>query len=223
MSGKLEGVGRHHAIVVIGGGDQGRGVTGTGLEIVQGRIPQQGAKHILAVRGRAVIVGPARAGGKGVVAQHVHHPDRRQRDLKQIGALSHHRANQQAAVGAAAQRQFLLAGVALVKKILGRGHEVVENVLLSLPGAGEMPGLAILATAANIGHGVNSAQAQPRGHGGAEARPQADIKAAVAIQQGGRAAVARHAPGVSDQHGNARAVSGGVKHLLGHKIVRGEA
>ena len=68
---KFEGMCGHHAIIVIPGGNQRGWVTCAGLQIVQGRITEQGFEHLAAVITSAVIKRPASTGRKGVIAQHV--------------------------------------------------------------------------------------------------------------------------------------------------------
>ena len=58
-----------------------------------------------------------------------------------------HRADEQAAVAAAADGQLRRRGVFLANKVLGRGDEVVEDVLLPLLGARQVPRLAELPAA----------------------------------------------------------------------------
>ena len=79
---------------------------------------------------RAVVVDPVAAGGELVEAQHVHHADGRQAGAEQVGPLRHARADEQAAVAAALDGQLVGLRVLVGDQPLGRGDEVVEDVLL---------------------------------------------------------------------------------------------
>ena len=216
--GKLEGVGRHHPIVVIRRGHQGRGVADPGPDVVQGRVALQVVEHRLAVGAGAVVIGPARPGGEGVVAQHVEHPHRRQGDPHQIRPLGHHGPHQQTAVGATSDRQPIGAGVALGLEVLGRRDEIVEHVLLVLLGARQVPGLAVLAAPAQVGHRIDAPQIQPVGYRHAEARGQAHVEAAIAVEDGRVAAIEFQPLAVADDERHPGAVLALVEALLGDVI-----
>ena len=79
-------VGRHHAVVVVGGGDQRCRVANPCLDVVQGRKSQQ-VPELLRVVARPVFGHPAPANGKGMETQHVHHAHGRQGYFKQVGPL----------------------------------------------------------------------------------------------------------------------------------------
>ena len=78
---------------------------------------------------------------------------------------------------------------------LGRGDEVVEDVLLLLEHPGLVPGVAVLAAAAQVRQGVDAARLEPGEEGGAEARRLADVEAAVAVEE--RRVACRRASGPS--------------------------
>ena len=82
-----------------------------------------------------------------------------------------------------------------------------------------MPGLAVLAAAAQVGRHINAALLQPGDAAHAEARVHADVEAAVGIEDGGIFAVEFNAFFVYDEHGRLRAVLAGIEHLLGHVVV----
>ena len=67
---------------------------------------------------------------------------------------------EQAAVRAALDRQVLGRGPALLDQPLGRGDEVVEDVLLLAEHAGLVPVLAVLAAAAQVRDRVDAAALQ---------------------------------------------------------------
>lgn len=72
--GEFEAVRRHHPVVVIGGGDQRRGIRRALLEIMQRGIRQQG-REILRVVRRAKFRSPRPADGELVETQHVQDAD----------------------------------------------------------------------------------------------------------------------------------------------------
>ncbi len=218
---ELERVGRHHAVVVVGGGDQGGRVAHARLQVVERRVRLQVPELGRVVAG-AVLHGPAPPNRELVEAEHVHDAHRRQGDLVKLGALGHASAHEQPAVGAAGDGQPLRRGVFFADQVLGRGDEVVEHVLLLFAHAGLVPALAVLAAAPQVGHGVDAAAFQPEHHRGAERRGHAGVEAAVGVQVGGVVAGERQALLVHDEHGNLRAVLRGVKHLLGLEAGRVE-
>ena len=55
-------------------------------------------------------------------------------------------------------------------KPLAAGDEVIEDILLAEPGAGEVPFAAVLAAAAQVRHGEDAAAFQPHGAGDRETR-----------------------------------------------------
>ena len=70
---------------------------------------------------------------------------------EEVGPLGQARADEQAAVAAAADRQAGRARVAVGDEPLGGGDEVVEHVLLVGLHPGLVPVLAVLAAAAQVG------------------------------------------------------------------------
>ena len=186
---ELEAVRRDHAVVVVGCGDHRGGVFGAVLEVVErGVAVEVGEVDLAAVRA-AVLRDPAPADRELVVAQHVHHAHCRKGHLGQVGALGHGGADQQAAVGAAGDGQAVVAGVALTDEVFARGDEVVKDVLLLQQHAGLVPVLAELATAAQVGHGVDAALLEQDDVGRGEARGQRDVEAAVSVEHGGALSV----------------------------------
>ena len=76
-------------------------------------------------------------------------------------------------------------------EVLGGRDEVVEDVLLLLEHAGAVPGLAVLAAAAQVGEREDAAALEQREVAGIEGRRPADVEAAVAVEQDGPLAVRR--------------------------------
>ena len=114
-------------------------------------------------------------------------------------------------------------GVLVGDQPLGRRDEVVEHVLLVQLGAGLVPLLAILAAAAQVGHGEHAAHLHPHQVRHAERGRQRDVEPAVAEQIGRGLAVALQPLLVADEHRDLRAVLAGVKDLLGRVVVGLEA
>ena len=160
--GVLERVRGHHTVVVIGGGHQDGRILLTVLNGMQWRVFVEILEHLLAVLAGTVIYGPVAANGELVVAQHVHDTHFRDGHGEEVGTLVHDRAHEQTAVGTAHHRKLFLAGVALCNQELSRSNTVVENVLLLQLRTGLVPLLAILATAAKVGHSIHTTLLQPR-------------------------------------------------------------
>src|SRR6185295_16990948 len=133
---------------------------------------------------------------------------------EEVRPLDDHGADEQAAVRGALDRQPLRPRVALPDEPLGGGDEVVEDVLLALQHAGAVPVLAVLAAAAQVRQGIDAARFEPGEKEGAEERRHGDPEAAVAVEQGGVAAVELQALAVDEEHADAGAVLGGVPDLL---------
>ena len=81
-------------------------------------------------------------------AQHVHHADLREAARKEVGPLVGGRRDEQAAVGAAHDRELGGRAVAKLVQLLGAGREVVKDVLLAQVRARVAPLDAVLAAAA---------------------------------------------------------------------------
>src|SRR5207249_3034857 len=96
-----------------------------------------------------------------------------------------------------------------------RGGEVVEDVLLVLAHAGPVPGLALLAAAAQVGDRVDAAALDPGEDGGAVLGGEGDVEAAVAVQDGRPGAVGGQALVVQDEHAHLGAVVGAERLLAG--------
>ena len=129
-------------------------------DVVQRRVGQQHLEHLRVVGG-AEVGDPRRADREQVEAQHVHHADRRQRHRGQVGPLGDRRADQQAAVAAAVQRELPVRRDALGDQVVGDRGEVVEDVLLALEPARVVPGGAVLAAAAQVRDRQHAAGREP--------------------------------------------------------------
>ena len=67
-------------------------------------------------------------------------------------------------------------------QILGRGDEIVKYVLLVLLHAGFVPGPAVFAAAAQIGHGKHASHFQPDNAAHRERGRQRNVESAIAVQ-----------------------------------------
>ena len=139
--------------------------------------------ELLGICGRAVLRNPELGDLEVLIAQHVEQRHLADDGAKQIRPLRQRRAHQQAAVAAAANGEMLLVGVAFFLQILGRGEEVVEDILLLVQHAGAMPVFAELAAAAQVGHGEDAVAIEPGKQRLVELGRQADIEAAVSGEQ----------------------------------------
>src|SRR5436853_302850 len=204
---------RDAKICEIGGGDQRGRVAGARPDVVQRRILVEIGELRRAVR-RAVVRHPRPADRELVEPQHVHDPHGGQSRAEQLRALRHGGAHEQAAVGPAGDGELGGRRVALGDQVLRRGDEVVEHVLLLLVHAALMPLLTVFPTAAQVGHGVHPTQLQPHHHRDGEARREADVEAAVAVEVRRIRAVERESLLVRDEHRDPRAVLARVEHLF---------
>ncbi len=210
---ELERVTGDDAVIVVGRGDQS-GRIEVGVKVVVRRIRVQAPEHRRIVR-RTVIGHPGPSDRELVEPQHVHHAHSGQGGAEQLRSLGHRRADQQAAVGSAGDRQLAGRCVAFVDQVLRRGDEVVEHVLLVLQHPRPVPLLAVLAAASQVGLGVDAAQLEPDQTAGREARRHADVEAAVAVEVGRVRAIERYPLLVRDEHGDPGAVLRPIEHLAG--------
>ena len=158
-----------------------------------------------------------------MVAQHVHDADGRHGRGEQVRALVGNRAHQQATVAAAGDRQLVASRVTGADEPLGRGDEIVEDILLAQPGAALMPALAELPAPAQIGHGVYATRLEPRGAARGIGRQQRDVEAPIAVQHRRPGLAGRQVPAVNDAHRHRGAVLAGEPHLPRHVLVGGDA
>ena len=162
--------------------------------------------ELLGVVGRAVLGDPGLARAEEVVADHVEQRHVAEHHREEVGPLDFRRADQKAAVRAAADGEPRRAGVAALDQLLGRPDEVVEDVLLVPQHSRAMPFLAVLAAAAQVGERPDAAALQPGIDPRGEDGPVRDQESAVAGEDGGRPAVELLIFLADDEHGNARAV-----------------
>src|SRR6185437_995111 len=130
---------------------QCRRVRHAGLQPVIGRVGVEDGEFFLALGGDSVVRCIEPAGGELLVAQQVEYGDVRYRDGEQLRPLGEQRADQQATVRVAVDRQPIVARPAGRDQLLGNRDRVVEHVLLVRQPAGVVPGRAVLAAATQIG------------------------------------------------------------------------
>src|SRR5258706_13915637 len=145
---------RHYSIIMIGGSYKGRRILYASLEVMYGGVRIERFK-LRFVFPRTVISDPVPADREFVETQHVHHACLFHDCPKQFRALIRPGTHQQAAIRSTMDCQLTRGGVLLRDQILGRGDEVVKNVLFLELRSRFMPLLAILATAAHIRRGIN--------------------------------------------------------------------
>src|SRR5581483_1947624 len=105
-------------------------------------------------------------------------------------------------------------GVLFGDQIFCAPGKVIEDVLLAPQHAGLVPGLAIGAAAAEVGHRVGSAQLEPDGEHGIESGGDGDVESAIGVKNGGMGAVPSKVAAGNDEHGNFGPVFGGVENLF---------
>src|SRR6185437_14797459 len=93
--------------------------------------------------------------------------------------------DEKATVRAAMDRKLVRRRPALVNEVLRGRVEVVEDVLLVAERAGSMPQLAFLAAAAQVGDRVDAPGFHPTQRRDGVFGRQADVKAAVAVEERG--------------------------------------
>ena len=210
-------MGRHDAVVGIGGGDEERGIIHPVADPVQGRIGQKGAELILD-GGAAIFLDPHRAAGEAVKAQHVHHPHVGQDGGKQVRSLIGDRRDQKPAIRLAVDGQPVRRGDAFGDQVFARRNEVVEHGLLSRAPPGMVPGRAIFPAPADVRHRIDAALFHPGHRPGHVIGDHADAEPAIAGHHG------RSGPGhvraAHDEDRDAGAVGRGVEALLDHHIVK---
>lgn len=152
----FKGVGGDHTVVMVGGGHQSRRVFDARFNGMVGGVVQEVAEHLLAVGTGAVIGGPGPADGEFMVAEHVHHPDRRKGYLEKVRPLVGDSPHEKPSVRPSLNGQLPAGGVFLADQEFSRGNEIVKDILLLQFGACFVPLFSIFTPAAQIGHGQNT-------------------------------------------------------------------
>ena len=155
-----------------------------------------------------------------MVAQHVHHADRRQANGEQVGALHFAGTHQQSAVRAAGDGQLFTRGILLGDEEFGRRDEIVEDLLLAVEHTSLVPPLAVFRTAAQVDVHHHAALLHEEDVLGLERRGDIDLETAVAVEVTGIAAVEPQPPAMRDEHRHVLAVGGFEEELFGSVLRR---
>jgi len=155
-----------------------------------------------------------------VEAQHIHHPNRRERCSEQIGPLRHAGANQQATIAATLDCQSRAFGVLLFDQPLGSGNKIIEDILLFEFGSCPVPLLSILPPTAQICHRQDASHFHPCQPADRKLRGQRNVEAAVSIQQNWILAIFLQALLMGQEHGKTRAIFAIQKNLFGNIFAR---
>ena len=149
-----------------------------------------------------------------MVAEHVHHADRRQADAEQVGTLHFAGTHQQAAVRTARDGEFLRRGIFVGNEVFGRCDEIIENILFFVQHAALVPLFSVFQAAAQVGYAINAALFHE--HNGSRVEPgrEADLEPTVSVEVTGVVAVELQSVAIDDEHRDFRAVLAGVEHLF---------
>ena len=212
-------MGRHHAVVVVAGGNQRGGIAFALADIVQRRIFVYVFELTLVVA-VSVLHAPSPPYGEQMIAQHVHYAHRRQRHCEKVRPLGHAGAHQQAAVRAARNGELFSRRIPFPYQIFGRSDEVVEHVLLVFEHACTVPLLAVLSSSAKIDLDVHAALLHEKYVRRAELRSERNVESSIAVQQRRIVAVQPDVPAMRDEHGHPLAVLAFKEYLFGDEILR---
>ena len=212
------GVKRIDSGIAVSGVEHDGGEFHARLHVLIRRVLEQVGK-LVGVIGRAVFGGPPLADQEILETDHIEQGKAAPDGAEHFRMLGHSGAHEKAAVGASTNREVVNRGVFFIDQILGRGEEVVEDVLLVLEHSGLVPFFAVLATSAQIGLGEEAALLKPPRVFRIPARVEIDEEAAITGHQSRSVAVALHAFFGGDEHRNARAVFGFVENLLDLVVV----
>ena len=177
---ELEGMGRNHAVVMIGGKGQGGRVIHACLDVVQGGILDQVVEALQAVAG-AVIGCPGPADGKLMIPQHIHNTDLGNSHPEQFGSLGHNRSNQKSAIGTSHDRKLIGGSIFLGDQVFGSGNKIIKYILLLFLDTGFMPFFPVLSPTPEVGNGINTATFQEYQAAYAEGRRKADVESAISV------------------------------------------
>ena len=104
----------------------------------------------------------------------------------------------------------------------GRGEVVVDRLLFGAADAGAMPVLSVLAASADPGQRIDAAELQPVQDEGLIPEKRDPPERAVAVHEGGAAAVAPEILPVREEHRDARSVRAPVENLLDRDLAAAE-
>src|SRR5579863_5480542 len=168
--------------VAVAANQKHRWIPGAFLHMLIRRVGIQVLK-LLGVLGRTIFRHPKAPHQELLVTQHVQQRVAAHDRPEKIGALSERRTNQQAAVRGPEDTQLGRLGVLVGNQPLGRGNEVIENTLLSVPHARLVPFFSELAPAAQVGQREDAAVLRPHNGLGGETGSHTDVEATVTSHQ----------------------------------------
>ena len=173
------------------------------------------ANSVFVFRRGAVLVLPGPADGELVEAEHVHDAylrRRRRRRVRGAGVRRRRRGGRRCCRRrwrACPGEVYLLAMSHSAKAMKSS-----KTFCFLSTGAGLVPGLAVLAAAAQAGLGVDAAHLHPDDVGRGELGHEGDVEAAVPVEEGRRGAVEGETLFVGEEHGDVGAVLAGGEDLF---------
>ena len=153
---KFKGVGGYDSIIALGRSNERCWVGRTGGCVVYWRVAEQVLEHLFAFIGCAIVIRPAGACCKRVIAKHIEYAHSWERYLEKIRTLSGNGANQETAVRSAANGKALLTGVTRLDQKLGSRDEIVKYILFFPFYTCDVPGFSVLSTPSNVGYGIHA-------------------------------------------------------------------
>ncbi len=165
--------------------------------------------------GVAVFLDPRGPSQHAVIAPHIGQGHLADHRAKQLRPLHKSHRGQQAAQAAAHDAQTCRAGDAALDQVFGHRDEIIKAALAMLALGRLVPARAELAAAAQIGQHINPALRQPAApEDAAVAGLHRNLKAAIAVEQRGRAVLGQLTAWFDDEVGHDRAVLGTRLQLL---------
>ena len=210
--GHLAGLPGGDAGIVDAGGEQ-HGRIAHAVAHMAERIHLAQAPEAFRIGDRAELGHVRRSGLHELEAQRVGVADPDDGDAQQVGPLGEEAADHDAAGRGAFHRQLRRLRPALANEILGAVDAVAPGVGLGQLLAARVPGVAQLAAAAHVGHGVDAAEVEPRQNPRRKGRIEVELVGAIGGQVGGRAAVAGRRLGVDDRERHERPIANLHHHL----------
>src|SRR5260370_41130179 len=156
---------------------------------------------------------PVTTNGEFVAAQHVDDGHATYNSHREIRALHHPGAHQQAPIAASANRQLGAARIFFGDHPLSSGDKIIEDILLLLQHTRVGPLFTVFAATTQVSHSEYAAVFDPQEGFDGEDRSQADIKASVTKEQRWIVAVQRQPFLVREKHWHAGAVSARLEDL----------
>mmetsp|Transcript_80871 Transcript_80871/g.196177 ORF Transcript_80871/g.196177 Transcript_80871/m.196177 type:complete len:603 (+) Transcript_80871:661-2469(+) len=209
-----------HAVVSGRGGEHDGRVLGGAAQPVVRRVALEEGPVLGHLR-VAELAHPRGSGEQLAVPVHVEQRHLADDGAEELGRADQHVTGEQPAVGAALDGELLRAGDPPPHEVRRHRLEVLVRLVPLLLERGLVPARAELAAAADVGLGVDAALLEPAdADGGGVARCEADLKAAVAVEQRRRRAVEAERLGADEEVGHLGAVGRRGLELLRLQAVR---